>query len=72
MDGFTLPVNASEEILDKFTERQDGARPRTIHSLSNRMKDKIRLHLFVITLILDDFVVDCLPLLQDLRLTTAK
>ena len=73
-EGVSVPVEVKEQLLVKFTERQEGVAKggRTLHTLSQRMKDKIRLHLFVLTLILDDFMVDCLPLQQDLKLTTTK
>lgn len=72
LNGFSLPVDAKEELLSKFTEKQDGAKSKPIYTLSTRMKDKIRLHLFVVTLILDDFIVDCQSLQKDLQLNTTK
>lgn len=36
------------------------------------MKDKVLLHLLVLTLILDDFSVNCSTLQQDLKVTTRK
>lgn len=73
-EGVSLPVDVKEQLLMRFTERQEGMgrEGRTLHTLSQRMKDKIRLHLFVLVLMLDDFTVDCLPLQQDLKLTTTK
>ena len=40
--------------------------------ITRKMRDKILLHLLVLTLILDDFSVDCSILQQDLKLTTKK
>ena len=73
-EGVSIPMEVKEQLLIKFTERQEGMSKggKTLHTLSHRMKDKIRLHLCVLTLILDDFTVDCLPLQQDLKLTTTK
>ena len=73
-DGVSVPVDVKEQLLTNFTERQEGMGKagKTLHTLSRRMKDKIRLHLFVLTLILDDFTVDCRALQQDLKLTTTK
>ena len=68
------PPDVNKELLCKFTECQvgGGRDGKDAFILSARMKDKIRLHLFVLTLILDDFTVDCVSLQQDLKLTTAK
>ena len=73
-EGVSIPEEVKEQLLVKFTERQEGMGKggKTLHTLSHRMKDKIRLHLFVLTLIVDDFTVDCLSLQQDLKLTTTK
>lgn len=73
-EGVSLPEEVKEQLLLKFTERQEGMGKggKTLHTLSHRMKDKIRLHLFVLTLIVDDFTVNCLSLQQDLKLTTTK
>lgn len=72
LEGVDLPNKAREEILEKFTEKQSTRRGLIINSLSARMKDKIRLHLFVLALILDDFTVDCQTLQQDLKLSCAR
>lgn len=73
-EGMSIPVDVKEQLLVKFTERQEGVAKggKTLHTLSQRMKDKIRLHLFVLVLAIDDFTVDCLSLQQDLKLTTTK
>ena len=60
-----------EEVLDKFTEKQVGPK-RTQYSLPVRVKDKIRLHLLVLCLIIDDFTVECSVLQRDLKVTTNK
>ncbi len=72
LKGVELPDNVREELLEKFTERQQTRGRKFIQSLSARMKDKIRLHLFVLALILDDFTVQCLSLQQDLTLSCAR
>ena len=73
-EGVSVPVEVKEQLLLKFSERQEGMgkHGKTLHTLSQRMKDKIRLHLFVLTLMVDDFMVDCRPLQLDLKLTTTK
>ena len=72
MEGVELPDNVKVELLEKFTEKQESKSGKVIHSLTARMRDKLRLHLLVLTLILDDFTVDCLSLQQDLKLSCAK
>ena len=60
-----------EQLLTKFTEKQEGVK-KTHYSLPVRMKDKIRLHLLVLCLFLDDFTVECSVLQKDLKVTTNK
>lgn len=57
-------------LLDKFAEDQDGS--MKTYSLPVRMKDKIRLYLLVLCLIIDDFSVEFSVLQKDLKITTNK
>jgi len=67
-----LPDNASQELLSKFTEKNVLKSGKVVHTLSTKMKDKIRLHLFVLALMVDDFTVDSLSLQKDLKLSCLK
>ena len=65
-------------LLEKFSEllpdtpRKTGKVPQSQRRITSKMKDKILLHLLVLTLVLDDFSVDCTTLQQDLKVTTRK
>lgn len=72
LEGVDVPNNAREEIIENFTERQLARGKKFVPTISAKMKDKIRLHLLVLTLILDDFTVDCLSLQQDLKLSCSR
>ncbi len=72
LEGVDLPNNVREELLEKFTERQQVRGRKFVQTISARMRDKIRLHLLVLVLILDDFVVNCLSLQQDLKLSCTR
>lgn len=69
-EGFSPPFEITEQLLAKFTEKQ-GVK-RTQHVLSTRMKDKIRLHLLVLCLLIDDFSVELSTLQKDLKISTNK
>lgn len=70
-EGITPPAEVLEQLLTKFTDKQEGVK-KTQYSLPMQMKDKIRLHLLVLCLFLDDFTVECSVLQKDLRVTTNK
>ena len=71
--GTEPPPGVREPLLMKFAEKKEGEESRQpSYVLSHRMKDKILSHLFVLVLIIDDFVVDCGTLQKDLKLTTSK
>ena len=76
LSGELPPPNVKKNLLDKFSELlpADSQTPgrRVGRRLTNKMKDKILLHLLVLTLILDDFSVNCSSLQQDLKVTTKK
>lgn len=61
----------TENLLGKFTEKATASK-KPQYSIPVHMKDKIRLHLFVLCLIIDDFSVQCSVLQKDLKLTTNK
>ena len=71
--GEEPPPGVKDQLLMKFAERKGAEEShQRSYVLSSRMKDKILSHLFVLVLIIDDFVVDCATLQQDLKLTTSK
>ena len=70
-EGASPPPEVLSQLLEKFAESREGPR-RTQYLLPVRMKDKIRLHLLVLCLILDDFSVECSVLQKDLKITTNK
>lgn len=76
ISGEVLPPDVEKHFLERFSEispdapREDG-KPMQ-RRLSNKMKDKVLLHLLVLTLILDEFHVDCSTLQRDLKVTTRK
>ena len=72
--GMEPPLGVKDQLLMKFAERKaaGGESHQPAYVLSNRMKDKILSHLFVLVLVIDDFVVDCATLQLDLKLTTSK
>lgn len=71
--GEEPPPGVKDQLLMKFAERKGAEEGhQSSYVLSSRMKDKILSHLFVLVLIIDDFVVDCATLQQDLKLTTSK
>jgi DNA-directed RNA polymerase I subunit RPA49 len=64
-----------EHLLSKFAERQVETKknkPQYSYSIPVRMKDKIRLHLLVLCLVIDNFEVPCSVLQKDLKVTTNK
>ena len=72
-DTLPPPAKVLEQLQSKFTEKLPAAgKKKTQLGLSVRMKDKIRLHLFTLCLIIDDFSVQCSTLQQDLRITASK
>jgi DNA-directed RNA polymerase I subunit RPA49 len=76
LSGEVPPPDVEKNLLEKFSEllpdaaRKPGKVPQ--RRVTSRMKDKILLHLLVLTLILDDFSVECSTLQQDLKVTTKK
>ena len=76
ISGELPPPDVKKHFLEKFSERSPDPRRKdgkhVQRRLSNKMKDKVLLHLLVLTLILDDFRVDCSTLQQDLKVTTRK
>lgn len=70
-EGVSPPSEVLEQLLGKFAESREGAKKMT-YSLPVRMKDKIRLHLLVLCLIIDDFSVEGSVLQKDLKITTNK
>lgn len=70
-DTLPPPAKVLEQLQSKFTEKLPAAKKPQL-GLSVRMKDKIRLHLFALCLIIDDFSVQCSTLQQDLRITASK
>ena len=76
LSGEVPPPDVEKHFLEKFSELSPNT-PRKAgqlvqRRLSSKMKDKVLLHLLVLTLILDDFSVDCSTLQQDLKVTTKK
>ena len=69
--GISPPTEVMEYLISKFTERQEGSK-RVCYSLPVRMKDKIRLHLLVLCLFIDNFTVEFPVLQKDLMITTNK
>ena len=76
ISGEPPPPDVEEHFLEKFSEKSPDARRKdgkpVLRRLSYKMKDKVLLHLLVLTLILDDFHVNCSTLQQDLKVTTRK
>ena len=74
LSGELPPLEVKANLLEKFSEAVGDASSsrQGKRKISRKMKDKILLHLLVLTLILDDFSVDCSVLQQDLKLTTKK
>jgi DNA-directed RNA polymerase I subunit RPA49 len=76
LSGELPPADVKANLLEKFSEAVTDASSKQgkgqRRKISRKMKDKILLHLLVLTLILDDFSVDCSVLQQDLKLTTKK
>ena len=77
LSGVTPQLDIKKNLLEKFSEISSDP-PRRSHGdqiqrrLTNKMRDKILLHLLVLTLIVDDFSVDCSILQCDLKVTTKK
>lgn len=71
LSGILPPAEVMEHLLNNFTEKLTRAK-KPQYSIPARMKDKIRLHLFVLCLIIDDFSVKCSVLQKDLKITTNK
>lgn len=69
--GASPPSEVLECLLGKFTEKQTETK-KPQYCIPMRMKDKIRLHLLVLCLIIDDFTVHCSVLQKDLKITTNK
>ena len=76
LSGELPPADVKANLLEKFSEAVTDASSKQGKSqrrkITRKMRDKILLHLLVLTLILDDFSVDCSVLQQDLKLTTKK
>ena len=77
LSGALPPQDVKQNLLLKFSEALPTAgsvaKGKTQRrKITNKMKDKILLHLLVLTLIVDDFSVDCSDLQKDLKLTTKK
>ena len=69
--GILPPSEVKDCLLSKFAEKQSGTK-KPQYCLPMRMKDKIRLHLLVLCLIIDDFSVPCSVLQKDLKITEQK
>lgn len=69
--GILPPAEVMEHLVSNFTEKLVRTK-KPQYSIPARLKDKIRLHLFVLCLIIDDFSVQCSVLQQDLKITTNK
>ena len=72
LSGELPPADVKTNLLEKFSDASSKQGRGQQRKISRKMKDKILLHLLVLTLILDDFSVDCSVLQQDLKLTTKK
>jgi DNA-directed RNA polymerase I subunit RPA49 len=76
LSGERPSPDVEKNLLEKFSEplpdtgRKHSKGPR--RTITNKMRDKILLHLLVLTLVLDDYSVDCSVLQQDLKVTTKK
>lgn len=71
--GVAPPTEVVQQLLGKFTEKKnhEGSK-KPQHFLSERIKDKIRLHLLVLCLFIDELVVEFADIQRDLKITTTK
>ncbi len=71
-DGVSPPTEVLQHLIAKFTEGQEESKKKHRVMLSERMKDKIFLHLLVLCLFVDDFNVEFVPLQIDLKVSKSK
>lgn len=64
------PTEVQQQLMSRYVE--GGGSSGGTRSFSPRMRDKVLLHLFVLTLFLDDFSISCHSLQRDLKLTSNK
>jgi len=70
-EGVSPPAEVLQHLVAKFTEPRDDPRKKGV-VLSDRIKDKIFLHLLVLCLFVDDFSVEFLTLQRDLKVSKSK
>ncbi len=72
-EGLSPPPEVLNHLCEKYAERRvDGPKKLPRYSLPPRMKDKIRLHLLVLCLFLDNFTVEFSVLREDLKISASK